>query len=96
MFSNTDLFADRWSTILMLNQLLKVLKFSSITKVNILLDENFLEMRNYNATIRCLSISVSVRGWGGMNYRWECDAMALNSWLCLIHSLSLPFGDKVR
>ena len=74
----------------MLNLLLKVLKFSSITKVNILLDENFLEIRNYNATIRCLSISVSVRGgWGGgggkvrMNYKWEGDAMALNSWLCL-------------
>ena len=49
----------------MLDLLLKVLKFSSITKVNILLDENFLEIRNYNATIRCLSISVSVRGGGG-------------------------------
>ena len=47
-----------------------------------------LEILNYNATIRCLSISVcETEGGGGgkvrMNYRWECDAMALNSWLCL-------------
>lgn len=63
MFSNIDLFADRWSTILKLNCLKFVFLDKNFWKfVNII--AKLIILKNWepkHATICCLSISVSVK-----------------------------------